>query len=466
MSVLETKVFEFRSKTLHLLPFGGHRFWRGFKTEQSVTITDAEITIRDGAYTATIPTDQLEYVQRENRFFNLRNPKIYVGYFDEAAQSYKGDWFYISKSDYKTLITVLKSKNTICYAPHSIEVKKRNNDRFWLNPYRIFSSNDIRSKGVDCYVRTADVKYIYETGMWWKHVFIGGDDGYAELDWAQKGLYAKAKEYIMLHSKNLRDMPEVSYKNCWSFNVLYSPSLWFSRSEIGFADDGVVYMQRTFKTNETIFMPYDKINMGLTGKGLFSRKLKIYGEQNILPKRKYSTSTTKKILEELERRGVSLANGNTYTPSIFRHGWEVPISIVIVPVIIRCIINLFKKRSEITITKKVAVCQGEMYYSGSFSKSKDTNLAFECKDVCSVIYRKKHWYHWWGYLAILVHPSNIRAFAGEASQASHRYIFVMHKVWSGTASSIENSLTSAGYTADDSDSDFENWFEDYVDGKK
>ena len=331
-----------------------------------------------------------------------------------------------------------------------------NRNSLWLNTRHIISSEDIEYGWC---VNIKDIKYFFTRGIIYNNLYIGSDKN-IRLSCVSNSDVKEVQDYILLNGGNIAAEASESHSDSWSPKVIFSPSLWFCHSSIGFTDTGVVFKQKTFKTNDNIFLPYDKINLA-TYKSkwywIFTKDISIFGEQNILPRRRYSKTSVSAIQKVLEANGVKAINGEEFRPSYHSSWFGILLSIITLSVYHWLIVaaSFISNRNTLTVGDKKMAWNGKIYgftadKNGSWNRKEMKNLttlALDANDVRSVVYIKKHWYHLWGYLFIWAHPYNIRVLEGEASQHSVDYDLEMCKIWSWNVSSVRNSLKDAGFEA-------------------
>lgn len=445
---------ELNSKTFHLR-LVKHK-GLGFISRQTIRISDSELQITEGKYSATIPVKELEYVVRKNRWFNLGNPEINIGWSgnsDDSAYMLSGNWFYISKEDYENLINAIKAAKPICYKEDALIIDR--SQSLFMNPKHVISSKEV-GRYHAWKVNAEDVKYVYSAGVLSKNLYVGSDATLLKMKGCKDADVTAALDYLSTYNENFRETAAEYHTDAFHPSVIYTPKLWFTHSKMGFTEKGILYNQKTFKTNDNIFIPYDKVNLAIFQRNWlwpFAQKVEIFGEQNILPSRKYSNSAISAIKDELDKRSVGKFDGQCYTPSYLSRWWGVLLSVTIVYYLVVRLLKSVSKRNKLYVSNQSVLWTGEVYAfnpeeGDGRNKLSQSSVLVRAEDVRAVVYVKEKWYHLWGYLCIWAHPSNIRAFAEEASQSSTDYDLKMGKVWSGQASSIRSAIASAGFSED------------------
>lgn len=101
----------------------------------------------------------------------------------------------------------------------------------------------------------------------------------------------------------------------FSSSVLANPLnifRWIYPDNISITDKALLFTKKTFRKDEMIYLPYERINFLLSKRGIFFKRFDIFGEQNILPKYSFSKSDYNQIKEEIKRKGVETIYGRTY----------------------------------------------------------------------------------------------------------------------------------------------------------
>ncbi len=450
---MENNISQFSSKRYHLLPF--YRGWcLGFVERNRITISDSEITVDWEKGSKTLPIKELEFCIKEERWFGLGVPRIKIGANGSMTH------FYMNDEDEEKLFLGIKQKNPICFSPNS-EVIYTSSSSLWLNEEHIISSKNIPSYKFTHYssLNINELKYFYTKGVFSSNLYVGTTKQYLRLDNVDGKNVEAAQKYISIHGGKIASEAEISYTDCFTLNVIFSPSLWFAHSSIGFTKDGIVYKQKTFKTNDNIFLPYEKVNLATYESKWHwfgTKRINIFGEQNIMPKRSYSYNNCNAIAARLDKEGVGTLNGTEYSPSYHSSWFGIFMSIITLGIYHGLVALFSGRKNTMVVGEKRMAWNGKVYAftadrEDHFERKEMKNLStvvLEGSDIRSIVYIKKHWYHWWGYLFIWAHPSNIRTLTEEASQYSVDYDLEMRKVWSGTVSSLKDEMERAGFVKD------------------
>lgn len=506
----ENNSIKFTSRTFHWWPFSltdvhFPGLWRGFVEQNNITLTDTNITV---SYTKkeigkfSLPIKDLEYCIREKKFLKLKlsglslgNTRVSIGGGECGDRIRKNgnisyDRFYIDFDEYADFIDALKARNPLCFSPNAILVKAQarwyridqllsgNRNTLWMNARHSISSEDVRWGRC---IKNEEIKFFFTRGVIFNNLYIGSDERKISLSNVKKEDVSIAQNFIRNHGGNIAGEAQESYTDAWSPSVIFRPSLWFAHSSIGFTDKGVVYNQKTFKTNDNIFLPYEKINtVTYESKWYwpFTIHLTIFGEQNINPVKSYSRSDVEEIKEKLKKEGVKDISGKKYTPSCHSSWFGILLSILTLS-LYHCLVAAYKglrRRNTLVLGKGKIVWHGTVYGCSSFiegSKRKNlkdlSTLFLDVNDIVDVVYIKKHWYHIWGGLFIWTHPRNIRAgYGGELSknQNSVEYDLELCKIWSSDAKKIISSLEDMGFTQHEEEHKiYKRWCEDHFIGE-
>lgn len=265
------------------------------------------------------------------------------------------------------------------------------------------------------------------------------------------------RQHIISNGAKLGEISNATFKDAKYFSWLINPKLWFTHVKFGLDDEGITYSQKTFKTNEQVFLPYEKINCVISnGKWywFFTRNLVFYGEQNIVPQKKLWASDAKRIVNELKEKGVSEFEGESFTASYHSNALGIILNIVTIGIWHLIVMIFSRKRQSIIIGEKMISYTGDIWLLDldKFRRYKAEGIrkffTGSVTDVKAVCYRKKHWYHFWGKVYVWVHPTNIRGLAYEASQGVQDYDLELGKVFLWTAKAIRKTLKNAGFEED------------------
>ena len=456
----------YSTKQFHLWPFVGFFRWRGFYPTYAVTVdNDSVILERDGNKIHSFQSSEIEACTLSKTWFGLGKLKMALFYKSSNYEKDKrGDqWYffineftYVNKEDKDKLISAFKRAEVKCFNSKSVSL--RDDMLRMSNEYIVEYDGD--SKDSFWALSIPEIKYYYTQNSiipFRKPILITGADHSLRIKKLSHYDVEALKQHLIDNGARLGEISNKTFHDAWYLSVLFNPKQWFTHVSVGMGDEGITYSQKTFKTNDNIFLPYDKVNFAISKKKwfwFFTRRLIIFGEQNIIPKRRLYAGDAKRIVEELREKGVSEFEGESFSESYHTSGWGVLLSILTIGIWHILVMLFSKKRKAIMVGEKKLAWDGKVWvinfdnYCREKPKNKLHFYAGNVSDVRAVCYRKKHWYHLWGHLYIWVHPSNIRAIAYEASQYEQDYDLEMGKIFSGTYNRILSALENAGFEED------------------
>lgn len=115
-----------------------------------------------------------------------------------------------------------------------------------------------------------------------------------------------------------------TYKSSWfaSLKDLFNPSRWFFPDRLTLTDNAVLYTRKTLRKDEMTYLPYRRINLFLIEKGLLTRRVEFYGEQNIVPRYSFKRKDVVEIEKKIQAESVPVSNGSSFKSSkIFHRNW-------------------------------------------------------------------------------------------------------------------------------------------------
>lgn len=466
---METKTFV--TKQFHLWPFYNGLSWKGFFPTYTISVIDNEITVLlNGKIIKKFIPQNIEAVQFLTTWFGMGKFKVVVSVeqqnaVQERVKTLSNDYCYINPQSHSDFIKALQEAQTKCCNEKCLSLR---NGKLWMSNEYIVEFN---GKDQCAAIKIPDLKYYYTEKSilpWKKPVLVTGSDYPLKIKELSSKDVESLRQYVIANGAKLETISKATFNHIFTFDIIFKPALWFTSSSIGLGDDGVNFMQKTFKTKENIFLPYEKINFVIST-GKLASQIFIYGEQNIVPKRKFAGSDARRIVKELREKGVGQFDGERFTESCHSSWFGILFSILTLGIWHVIVWEFSKKRQSIIIGKEMFVWDGNLWLidiENHIHKKADGNLkilAASPADVVSVHYTKKHWWHWWGYLYICVKPQNIRSDAYEASQSKRKYNLEMGKVFSSTASSIIDLLKAGGFKKDSQQqSKYDEWIKQYI----
>ncbi len=463
----------FSTKQFHLWPFYNGFHWRGFMPTYTISVGEQEIvfSINGKSFESFSPSD-VEATQISKTWFGLGSNKIGLSTRASSSMNERGDHWYLLRNEYcyfepntqEEIIIAFRDIKTKCFKDSSVSLK---DGTLWMSSDFIIEY-DGKGKDIFWALEIPSVKYYYTQRSiipFLKPILVTGSNYALRIEKLNSTDIAQLKQHIIVNGALLGDISNVSYSSVFSIDNLWKPKLWFSSATIGLGDKGINFSQKTFKTSENIFLPYDKVFFATSASKWYrnSSQLFIFGEQNIVPLKKFRVYEAKRIIEELREKGIGKIEGPSFSESYFSSAWGVIFSILTLG-LLYCFVSVFSNRKTMVIGENSFIWNGDTWLMDleSFyrekNKEKQKFFVGNISEIESVFYIKKRWYHLWGTLYIWLHPNNIRSLAYEGSQDSQDYDIEMGKIFTGTANKIIKMFEEGGYEEDSSLSKmYKNW---------
>ena len=457
---MEQKTFSTRQ--FHLWPFCGFK-WIGFFPEHSTIINEKAIALQiNGKELCRLSPEEIEAAHFFKTWLGLGKTKFGLSSKKSKYEKEKrGDhWYYfhndfgyVSPESKEALINSFKEAHAKCFDETSLSLRK---GKLWMGKDYVVEYNGDKQIGYWA-LEIPELKYFYTEKEFWKFwkkpILVTGSNFPLRIDNLSSTDVDNLKQYIINNGSKLGDISKAKFSHAFTPSVLFHPSLWFTSCTIGLGDEGISFTQKTFKTNDNIFLPYEKVNFALcTGSWYnFTRMLYIYGEQNIIPKRRFSSGNAKRIVNELREKGIGQVEGEEFSASYHSSWFGVLLSILSFGIWHAIVVLFSKKGKSITIGENSFIWEGELWLFdfNNFRREKPEGmkkfLVSNISDIKCTYYYKKHWWHLWGYLFIWTQPHNIRLFAFEADQDLADYDLQIGKIYSGAASRIVKKFKEKGY---------------------
>lgn len=416
-----------------------------------------------------ISTKDIEFATKQRRLFGFINPKFRVGVADWF--NFKYNWVEFdnvktncSSDEIEIARAFLKSQKAICYAEGSSVITTyipkwnlwrlifSDTDSVWMNQRHIISDKEIGWWNHGIII--PQIKFFYTKGLFSHNLYLGAR-GSIRVD----NISSEDKRIIEQHLKDngakIALDTLADYQDVFTLGDITKIKNWFVNATISVTESGIKMMQKTFKTTDNIYLPFDKINYAETYGDhslLGARYIRIYGEQHIMPLRKFKKSDVTALLSLLEEHGVHSVEGERFSKSY--HSTWIGILISIITISIWHWIVVFFTRSKkihgltIDMTQKKASWEGPLYIvwrekNEDPQKDDSSKLTFDISDLTGVMFYKKRWFHLWGYVCFDVHPYSFRD-----DQMSKTYVFVLGKCWSGNAKTLIQKLEQCGHSTD------------------
>ncbi len=466
---MEQKIFS--TKQFHLWPFDGSFHWMGFIPKQSVVVNESGISFQiNGKEVHRLSPEEIEAAHFFGTWFGMGKTKIGLS-LDKgiSKKEERGDrWHllsnvfgYVCPDDKNALICAFKEAHVKCFEETSASLR---DGELWMGKDFVVEYNK-NGASVFWALEIPEIKYFYTEESLLplkKPVLVTGSDHPIRINKLDSDDVTNLQRHILSNGAKLGEISKKTFEHAFSFSVIFKPALWFTSSTIGLGDEGISFTQKTFKTNDNLFLPYEKINFAQSTGSWFgrTRRLQIYGEQNIIPKRKFSSGDAKRIVNELREKGIGQVEGKEFSESYHSSWIGVLLSIITLGIWHLVAVTFSTKRKSIIIGKEKFVWNGEIWLLNTeeFKRKKPKGMKSffvgDISDIKHAYYYKKHWWHLWGYLFIWTQPNNVRLFAYEADQNCAGYDLQMGKVYSGTASSIINTFKENGFNETDEGAKF------------
>lgn len=449
---------EFSTRQFHLWPFYGFLKWMGFFPEHSIIVNENAITLQiNGKEIRTLSPEGIEAAHFFSTWYGLGKTKLGLSSKQGKYEKEKrGDcWYfltnyfgYVSPNDQDALIDSFKEAHVKCFNETSISLR---GGSLWMGRDYVVEYYNNKAKGYWA-LAIPELKYFYtEKSLkpWKKPILVTGSDHPMRIANLNGADVDNLKLHIINSGAKFGDINDSAFSHAFSPSIIFHPSLWFTSSTIGLGDEGVSFTQKTFKTNDNIFLPYEKIYYAISPASWYNmtRKIYIYGEQNIIPKRRFSSSDAVRIINELREKGIGQIEGEEFSASHHSSWIGILLSIVTLGIWHIFVVFFFKKPKSITIGEEKFVWHGKyMLLDGNNLKCKkpvgmEDFVVGNISDIEHTNYHKKHWWHLWGSLLIRTRLTNIRSAAYEAAQfTATSYELQMAKIYFWRASKIISSI--------------------------
>lgn len=328
-------------------------------------------------------------------------------------------------------------------------------DKYHINQYILSNNNSTAYRSNISGMDILELKFQYDKrNFFGENIFVAGANENIFVSGVKKNDIEVIRKYLISKGAKIGADCNVEYKDIFTLNVIWSPKLWFTKSSIGVSDDGLVFSQKTFKTNDSIFLPYDKISLIVANSKWYyfgAKKITIDGEQNIMPDKAYSLISYNAIKKVLEKNGVKPFDGDVFKPAVPQSGLSAVLCITIVYYFLLLMFSSLKRKNQVVVSSenKKVLLKGKIFgcLPGesnlfSYKRIKSKYVISDINDVNAVVYVKKKWFHLWGYMYIIVEPKQLRSNIG-ANQDESIYLIRVKKVWTSTAKSLASSVNKS-----------------------
>lgn len=168
-------------------------------------------------------------------------------------------------------------------------------------------------------VNIKDVSFFDVTASWFRKTT---GFGYLKQIFV-KSIKKEEREWLKQHLKNNGARIGQQGESCKSArltkikDLFFNFKKWFLRETLVVSDDGVLFVKPEFRGKKNTFLPFDKMKYVTSEKGFFHKSIRIFGEQNILPKYSFKKKFIKNLLTILKEKGVNSLEGVTVKSSKF-----------------------------------------------------------------------------------------------------------------------------------------------------
>ena len=453
----------FVTKQFHLWPFYGFK-WRGFLPTYSIDVSSEDINFSiNGRTFKSVNIEDVCLAHFVKTWFGYGKIKLRFATRNDSYQDNDEERHFLSKyvcylnpNSLDQAILSFKEANVKCFRPESVTLK---NGRMWMCGDKVINYQRGFFERYYCALNTSGLKYFYTQKSlipFMNPVLITGARSNLRIRFLRNNDINKLKQNVIANGAKLGDVSNSSFEDTFSMKVIFSPSLWFTSSSIGLGDEGITYNLKTFKTTDHLFIPYEKVNYATSTGSWYqrTRELFIFGEQNIIPSKRFKKEDAKRIIEELREKGVEKLEGRSFSESYHTSAWGILLCILTLSIWHWIVVAFTKNRKSIMIGDEALVWNGETWLIdfNKFKRYKPNEkikiYAGKASDCRAFYYIKKHWYSLWGYVYIWAHPTNLRVLAWEAAQHSQDYDLEMGKVWFWNAKRIRKELEANGFKSD------------------
>ena len=107
-----------------------------------------------------------------------------------------------------------------------------------------------------------------------------------------------------------------------SLKDLLNISRWIHPDRLSLTPNALIFTRKTFRKDEMTYLPYERISTFLISKGMFTRRVEFFGEQNIVPKYSFSNRDVSLIESILNKKTIKVEHGSSFNSSkLFPKNW-------------------------------------------------------------------------------------------------------------------------------------------------
>ncbi len=209
-----------------------------------------------------------------------------------------------------------------------------------------------------------------------------------------------------------------TFNDCFWLGKLFSPFKFRKHEEIGFSDDAIIYKYKKGSSVETVYLPYDQISYLDIEKGFFhSNYISIFGQQNIMTHLQFSNKAIKAIKKILIDKHIPAAS-----------------KIIRPRMMLGLLPNPFAKRT-------LAVFSDKLIFTDSKAK---TGITLPIDQIDYIVWKKKYFFYFVGYLFVSGGISNIRR-----DQSGGSETIGMPKIWASKKNLVKKMVSGVHYNKRD-----------------
>lgn len=320
----------------------------------------------------------------------------------------------VRKKDAQIIQEYVETNSPECMSANMSAVAKHLcfNEYLWVYNDEIIylkRKSFIRNKFDLNFVKVSDVAFFNESGVVNKKIYFGYLDQ-IEIKSPGKGVATQLKTFIMNNGGKIGKQTQQNYKSSFRLSKIYNPSYWFTKETISFNEEAMIYHQKTFFTQDSMYIPYDKMVIVLASKGYFRKRIIVLGEMHMLTKQPFSKSVANEIVKHIAGHGVSATmSGQSFGPSKlwFRwlHTWYKPDAKIIVDET-----RLFIQPGQMGgMFTSVGGLSAKVEDCSSYEEQRIKKIGVVQKSaIKSANFAKNHWWNLFGVLNITFSAESIR----------------------------------------------------------
>lgn len=259
----------------------------------------------------SLPVNEVAYLAIQKRFFGILSPEIHLG-TKEIDEDFS---IKVTKNSIEPLINLLRENNAPAFSD-KVKIYTPQNTVKSFKPNSKISSiwayDDI-VVGIGCNnthvakVKPQEVRF-YSTCRSYKHYIIPRNALYfgfmeqIKMSDINNGDMNNLREHLIRNNAPFAQKPLCVHNPTWFSTERLNPKMWFVTERVSFTEDAVIFLQRTLKGSELMYIPYNTITFAIAKPkwGIFPSRVMFLGQQNVMSTRKFSADVQKKIMSELD----------------------------------------------------------------------------------------------------------------------------------------------------------------------